>query len=294
MADMTAAFLRALLLMRRWGLAVQLLPPSRPTTGSAQSDAGGQPAGGQLVGHGTQQSQVQQKQRLTPAPPASAEAALALLTAGAGGVGSGGSGGHFGVRAALHTAAGAAVSGSARLMGVGAGVIGSTAHLVGSTAQAVSGSGGVMGATAGLVSGTAHLVSSAAAATRAAAAAAAAGPGAPSPGENALCAPPLTGAAEFALPDAQAEATVTSVVRELLASAADLADPVIAQAEATLQLLPDDCKARTLPAGGGRTEGRWKMGRQQGYPVVTHKLSEQRQGGKRRKQAGIVLLLLRV
>lgn len=200
--------------------------------------------------------------------PATAESALSALTGGGAGgggsssrglfggpAGAAGGGSRFGVRRALHNAAGAAVSSavssSAKIMGVSAHLVSSTAHLVGSTAQAVqSGTGGMVGATAGLVSGTASLVSSAAifaaeaaakAGSKASAAAAAVLGG--STGGHAL----LLGAPGL-LDDATAEAVVVGVSQELLASAASLEDPAVAAAEAVLCLLPEECEVRLWPA----------------------------------------------
>lgn len=198
--------------------------------------------------------------------PASAEAALAALTGGTGSGGSalggvGGGGSRFGVRRALHKAAGvavsSAVSSSAKVMGVSAHLVGSTAHLVGSTAAAVqSGTGGMMGATAGLVSGTASFVSSAA--TFAAEAAAKAGsskaglPGISSSaarsgggGSIASRGSTLLRGAAGLLDAAAAEAVVVDVSKELLGSATSLEDPAVAAAEAVLHLLPDNCKVHS-------------------------------------------------
>jgi hypothetical protein len=278
-----------LLLAQQYHLAVQLLPvqaqqqllaamsqlgtptAGMPTAAAAAADGMGPfdlamdaaAVQGQQYSSTAARSGTPERQRAVQRDadrPATAEAALAALT-GKGGAGGGSSSNlfpnsRFGVRRALHHAAGAAVStavgGTAKLMGVSAQLVGGTAHLVGSTAHRVGstaqavqyGTGGVMGATAGLVSGTASLVSSAA--TFAAEAAAKAG----GSGKAAI---PLKGSsggsaelrgATGLLTLPQAEAVVVQVSRELLGSAASLSDPSVAAAEAVLQLLPADCKVR--------------------------------------------------
>lgn len=264
-ADLAAAFLRVLLLAQQCHLAVQFLPLRTQQQLLAGLAQGGTPnartptamdgmgafdlamdaaavqqhsAGSFMADHAAAAARDADR-------PVTAEAALAALTGGGGGMFPGRS--RFGVRKALHNAAGAAVStavgSTAKLMGVSANLVGSTAHLVGSTAQAVQyGTGGVMGATAGLVSGTASLVSSAA--TFAAEAAAKAGSKAGtvfkgSSGGNV----DLRGATGL-LTVAEAEAVVVQVSKELLGSAASLSDPGVAAAEAVLQLLPPECKVR--------------------------------------------------
>lgn len=284
-ADLAAAFLRVLLLAQQYHLAVQLLPAQtqQQLLASATSQLGTPTAGtptaaGAAAADGmgpfdlAMDAAVQGQQYNSTAGgstpecqhavrdadrPATAEAALAALTGGAAGGGGSSSlfpgSSRFGMRRALHNAAGAAVStavgGTAKLMGVSAHLVGSTAHLVGSTAQAVQyGTGGVMGATAGLVSGTASLVSSAA--TFAAEAAAKAG------GKTSIALKGSSGGSAelrgatglLTLP--QAEAVVVQVSKELLGSAASLSDPAVAAAEAVLQLLPADCKVRCCCRAG--------------------------------------------
>lgn len=263
-ADFAAAFLRVLLLAQQYHLAVQLLPAysyphlqqaSTPTSGTPRAAGGGAFYGSDGAGaldlamddaqlaYGGGSNAAQQPaglQAFDDRPP-TAEAALAALTGGSNAMFPGGS--RFGVRRALHNAAGAAVStavgGTAKLMGVSAHLVGSTAHLVGNTAQAVQVAGGVMGATAGLVSGTANLVSSAA--TFAAEAAAKAGTRSGLPGRGGASV--LKGAQGLLTADA-AEAVVVEVSQEMLASAASLADPAVEAAEAVLHLLPPECKVR--------------------------------------------------
>jgi hypothetical protein len=257
MSDMAEAFLRLLLLTEQYQLAVQFIPHAQQQQQQQQQQM--------LDAYSTAEEQQQQQSvwldnmsaaahraaaetaaveaaaamaaGLQPSP---AEAALAALTGSSrpGSIAS--SNNKFGVRKALHTAAGAAVTSSARLMTVSAGLVGTTAHLVGSTAQAVqSGTGGMVGATAGLVSGTASLVSTAAAMTAAAAAIAERELG--HAGAAAAAAVQLRGASG-ALTAAAGERVVLEVGRELLASAISLQDPVIASAEAVLQLLPQSCQ----------------------------------------------------
>lgn len=288
-ADLAAAFLRVLLLAQQYHLAVQLLPMyaqagaaaaaaaaagSRGGTPKAASmgEAGAEPgsafdqalAEGGFVAAARQQAAAYDlivgraaaeaaAAAEAEARPASAEAALAALTGRPGGAGGGS---RFGVRRALHNAAGVAVSSSARIMGVSAHLVNSTAHLVGSTAQAVqSGTGGVVGATAGLVSGTASLVSSAAsfAADTASKAGSKAGGGVTGPARSTAGSSVLHGAAGL-LDAASAEAVVVGVSKELLSSASSLEDAAVAAAEAVLCLLPSDCKVRRHTAHGSRRQ----------------------------------------
>lgn len=269
-ADLAAAFLRVLLLAHQYHLAVQLLPlytPQQLQGGQVGTPTGGTPTGawstGGLDGVGAfdlamDAASAHSAGGFSPEQhagmgardgdkPASAEAALAALTGG----GSGGrfpGSSRFGVRRALHNAAGAAVStavgGTAKLMGVSAHLVGSTAHLVGNTAQAVQVAGGVVGATAGLVSGTASLVSSAA--TFAAEAAAKASSKAGLVGKGSVGGSAVLRGAVGLLTASEAEAVVVGVSRELLGSAASLEDPAVVAAEAVLQLLPPDCKVGSI------------------------------------------------
>lgn len=268
-SDLAAAFLRVLLLAQQYNLAVQLLPlqlqqqlaagySSTPTAGTPTGAAGLDSVGAFDMAMDAHQSPLS-----GTSPPAfaieqlaagrdrdrtsTAESALAALTGtGAGGMFAGRS--RFGVRRALHNAAGAAVStavgSTAKLMGVSAHLVGSTAHLVGSTAQAVQyGTGGVMGATAGLVSGTASLVSSAAVFAAEAAAKAGNKAGAFRGGMSGSTV--LQGAAGL-LTAAEAEGVVVQVSKELLGSASSLEDPAVVAAEAVLQLLPPGCKVGAI------------------------------------------------
>lgn len=268
-SELAAAFLRVLLLAQQYHLAVQLLPMysqqqqqqyyaapggggGTPTAGTPIALAGlegGVPGGAFDLAMDAALAQQQQQQH--GERPSTAEAALAALTGGAG-AGGGGAGhaftgsSRFGVRRALHNAAGAAVSTAvgrtAKLMGVSAHLVGSTAHLVGSTAQAVQyGAGGMVGATAGLVSGTASLVSSAATFAAEAAAKAGSRTGVGGKGSSVGGSAFLQGAGGL-LTMQEAEGVVVQVSQELLASAASLEDPAVAAAEAVLQLLPPECK----------------------------------------------------
>jgi hypothetical protein len=141
-------------------------------------------------------------------------------------------GGHFGVRAALHTAAGAAVAGTAQLVGASAGLVGKSAQLVqDTTAHLVKpGSNLVAGATVNLVKGTAQLVETAAglAAHTAAAAAAAAAAGA---------AGVKLASAAGACSYSQAEGVVIEVAQELTNSCSSLDDPCLQDARRCLELL---------------------------------------------------------
>lgn len=268
-ADLAAAFLRVLLLAHQYHLAVQLLPlytPQQLQGGQVSTPTGGTPTGawstGGLDGVGAFDLAMDAASAHTAGgfgpeqhtgmgawdgdKPATAEAALAALTGGSSARFPGSS--RFGVRRALHNAAGAAVStavgGTAKLMGVSAHLVGSTAHLVGNTAQAVQVAGGVVGATAGLVSGTASLVSSAA--TFAAEAAAKASSKAGLVGKGSVGGSAVLRGAAGLLTASEAEAVVVGVSRELLGSAASLEDPAVVAAEAVLQLLPPDCKVGSI------------------------------------------------
>lgn len=268
-AHLAAAFLRVLLLAQQYHLAVQLLPLSTqqqlaaahfgtPTAGTPTAAVGMDGMGAfdlamdaHYAQHAAGAGVLGEQQQLAGRDgerAATAEAALSALTGSSGGRFTGSS--RFGVRRALHHAAGAAVStavgSTAKLMGVSAHLVGSTAHLVGSTAQAVQyGTGGVMGATAGLVSGTASLVSSAA--TFAAEAAAKAGKAGLAFKGSAGGSAVLKDASGL-LTVQEAESVVVQVSQELLASAASLEDAAVVAAEAVLQLLPPECKVST--AGG--------------------------------------------
>ena len=282
---LATAFLRTLLHAGRYSLAASMLPPLQQQEQQAGAEeyyyddeeeqaaaaaagqgrgavaaiaaATGAPAAAVAAMKGSSPSEASVLSQSLATPPLSPRHGGVVL----GGLVRPADGGRFGVRAALHQAAGAAVTSTAQLVGRSADLVGRSAGLVGRSAQLVQDTttnllvkpgqrGFVVGATAAnfvgtAVKGTAQLVGTAAGMAVATAAAAAAVAAA---GERAATAAAgggvrLVGAAGL-LSFTEAEAVVIEVSKELLYSVSSLEDQGIEDAKlCLLLLLPYDSAA---------------------------------------------------